>query len=89
MEATVVKKGEKEHALMLDGHELGVSKSDCDARFHMHAINAALVAEFNRGLVSTLQNVEGVEQTRIMSKEECDALRAYWRGHEDGFHDRD
>lgn len=51
MEATIVKKGEKEHALMLGGHELGVSKSDCDARFHMHAINDALKAAYDEGVL--------------------------------------
>jgi len=49
MQATIVKKGEKEHTLMFGGHELGTSKTDCDARFHMHAINDALKAAYERG----------------------------------------
>lgn len=39
--AEVVPDG-KEFKVMLGNHEVGRSKSDCDARFHMHAINAAI-----------------------------------------------
>lgn len=75
MQATI-KPLEKEFALMLGNHELGVSKNDVDARFHMHAINDALESEYNRGL-STWSKVDGVETTRIMSREECEAT---WPG---------
>lgn len=73
MEATIAKRGEKEHALMLGSHELGISKTDFDARFHMHAINEALKSEYERGRQFPIDwsQVDGVEQTRIMSQEEC------------------
>jgi len=41
MEATI-KPLEKGFVLMLGDHELGTSKTDFDARFHMHAINAVM-----------------------------------------------
>lgn len=49
MQATIVKKSEKEFSLMLGEHEIGVSKTDFDARFHMHAINDALQVSFLEG----------------------------------------
>jgi hypothetical protein len=48
--ATVVKDGEKVFRLMLGDREIGVSKSDCDARFHMHAINDALQDAYMEGI---------------------------------------
>ena len=49
LRATVEKKDDKTYSLMLGDHELGVSKLDSDARVHMHAINDALEAEYERG----------------------------------------
>jgi hypothetical protein len=37
-----VKPVDKGFELVLGNHVLGTSKTDFDARFHMHAINAAL-----------------------------------------------
>lgn len=48
MKATIVQKNEREHVLMLGDHELGTSKTDCDARIHMHAINEALQTAYWR-----------------------------------------
>lgn len=39
----------KAFKLMIGKHELGVSKTDVDARFHMHIINEALKLEYQRG----------------------------------------
>jgi hypothetical protein len=47
--ATIVKVDEKTHRVMLGGHEIGVSKTDFDARFHMHAINDALDVAYLEG----------------------------------------
>jgi len=43
---------------MLGDHELGVSKTDFDARFHMHAINDALdvAAGMERERITYLKN---------------------------------
>jgi hypothetical protein len=57
MQATV-KPLEKGFALMLGDHELGVSKTDFDARFHMHAINDALKAAYDRGWQDGFHDVE-------------------------------
>jgi hypothetical protein len=42
MRAEVKKVGEKEFEVVLGNHVIGTAKSDCDARFHMHAINKAI-----------------------------------------------
>jgi len=44
-----IKPLEKGFALMLGEHELGVSKTDCDARIHMHAVNDALDVAYLEG----------------------------------------
>jgi hypothetical protein len=61
MEATVIKRGEKEHALILGGHELGVSKSDFDARFHMHAINKIIHDAYSVGFKDGANFIESVD----------------------------
>lgn len=75
---TIVQNG-KEFKLMLGDHELGRSKSDCDARFHLHAINAAIdsgIQEAARyvaknpvrqseGWTSTLRIVNGIEALKV------------------------
>lgn len=48
MRATIEPR-DKVFALMLGKHELGVSKTDFDARFHMHAINDALDVAYLEG----------------------------------------
>lgn len=48
MRATIEPK-DKGFALMLGKHELGSSKTDFDARFHMHAINDALDVAYLEG----------------------------------------
>jgi hypothetical protein len=40
--ARVEKISEKEFQLVLGDHVIGTSKTDFDARFHMHAINKAI-----------------------------------------------
>jgi hypothetical protein len=47
--AEVVKKGEKEFEVVLGGQILGTTKTDFDARFHMHAINDALNIAYLEG----------------------------------------
>jgi hypothetical protein len=54
-----IKKVEKGFALMLGNHELGVSKNDSDARFHMHAINAAIEKAENCPKCARLAELEG------------------------------
>lgn len=49
MKAEIIKVDDKTFRLMLGKHELGVSKTDFDARFHMHAINDALKVSFHEG----------------------------------------
>jgi hypothetical protein len=53
IKATILEaKGEKDKTVfrvMLADHEIGTSKTDFDARFHMHAINAALEAAYEQG----------------------------------------
>lgn len=44
MRAEVKKRGEKEFDVVLGSHIIGTSKTDFDARFHMHAINDAIDA---------------------------------------------
>lgn len=58
-QATIVPDG-KVFKLMLGTHELGQSKTDSDARFHMHAINEALDEAYQEGrdhLTETLTEV--------------------------------
>lgn len=38
-----------EFKVLLGTHEIGTSKNDTDARFHMHAINDALKAAYTVG----------------------------------------
>ena len=42
-------KGKSTFRLMLGGREIGTSKTDSDARFHMHAINLAIDMAFEEG----------------------------------------
>lgn len=49
MRAEIVKVDDKTFRLMLGKHELGVSKTDFDARFHMYAVNDALEVSFLEG----------------------------------------
>jgi hypothetical protein len=54
-----IKPLDKGFALMLGDHELGVSKTDFDARFHMHAINNAIKfaqIETSRQILSSMQD---------------------------------
>jgi hypothetical protein len=48
MRAEVIKRGEKEFDVVLGNHVIGTAKSDCDARFHMHAINREIDAVTER-----------------------------------------
>jgi hypothetical protein len=48
MRAEVKKRGEKEFDVVLGNHVIGTAKSDCDARFHMHAINREIDAVTER-----------------------------------------
>lgn len=47
--ATIENSEPKVFRVMLGKHEIGVSKTDFDARFHMHAINDALDVAFLEG----------------------------------------
>lgn len=40
----------KSFRVLLDGQEIGTAKSDTDARFHMHAINAAITRAYDIGV---------------------------------------
>lgn len=45
----VVKVDDKTFELKLNGHVLGTSKSDSDARFHMHVLEKLFEETYNRG----------------------------------------
>lgn len=49
MKAEVITKSEKEHVVILDGHELGTSKLRSDADLHANVINNALASERQDG----------------------------------------
>lgn len=72
--------GEKkpEFHVHIGTHVIGVSKTDFDARFHMHAINKALDEAYEAGQNSKLSDIAGVETIRVMSQEEVDELRKQW-----------
>jgi hypothetical protein len=56
-QATVQQLSEKEFALLVDGVQIGTSKTDCDARFHMHFLNGLFEGTAPRPLdVFTLMN---------------------------------
>lgn len=48
--ATVSTRSEKEHVVVLHGHEIGTAKTHCDASFHANIINDALVAAYEQGV---------------------------------------
>ena len=54
------------YRVMLGGHEIGTSKTDFDARFHMHAINAALNLAWDAGYRYAAPK-EGLER-RVMTE---------------------
>jgi hypothetical protein len=69
MRAEIIKVDDKTHRLMLGKHELGVSKTDFDARFHMHAINDALEVAFLEGQRYLERMVENQRMELELQKE--------------------
>lgn len=57
--ATIKTVGEKDFRVLLGENEIGVSKTDFDARFHMHAINDALDVAYLEGQQYLERMVEG------------------------------
>jgi hypothetical protein len=72
--------------LMLGNHELGISKTDSDSRFHMHIINGALDAAFSEGCASNEKDSEelNISFSSMMVKrggicKECGGSTTYTR----------
>ncbi len=84
IEATVVKRSEKEHDVTIGSHIIGTSKTDFDARFHLHAINEALDEAYRAGQSASLAEVAGVETVQVMSEEEVAEVRKLWTPHTGG-----
>lgn len=58
--AIVVTRGEKEHVVKIEGHEVGVSKTNFDACFHANILNRVILNAYK----------QGCEDTRRIVKEE-------------------
>lgn len=78
IKAEVVKVDEKTFRVMLSRHEIGTSKNDTDARFHVNAINDALDATYRAGQESNLSNITGIETVEVLSEEQVNAIREQW-----------
>lgn len=80
MRAEIIKVDDKTYRLMLGKHELGMSKTDFDARFHLNAINDALEVSFLEGQKYLERMVEGqrmeLELQRAMQQAQVEAYEA-------------
>lgn len=61
--ATIVTRGEKEHAVVIGEHEIGISKTHFDACFHMHFLNGLILDVYKKGCADTRKvAIETIEE---------------------------